>query len=68
VQILILLVSGRHDAPPSFLGIAEYAESDVDLAFAEQRLPILRIVDACVAELMRTRCHPDAECLGETLQ
>ena len=51
-----------------FLGIAECAHANMDLARTERLVPILRIVDAVVAELLRARRHPDAECLGEALQ
>ncbi len=51
-----------------FLGIAECAHADMDLTCAVRLVPILRIVDAVVAELPGARCHPDAECLGEALQ
>ena len=40
----------------------------MDLTRAERRVPILRIVDAIVAELPGTRRHPDAERLREALQ
>src|SRR5262245_60849364 len=40
----------------------------MDVTRAERLLPILRIVDAFVAELLRARGHPDAKRLGEALQ
>ena len=67
-EALILLASDGEDAAPIFLGIAECAHADVDLTFAERRVPVLRIVDALVAELPGARRHPFAKSLGKALQ
>src|SRR4030095_12337653 len=56
-EALVLLASNRQGAASLLLGIAECADADMDLARAERRLPILRIVDAIVAKLPCTRCH-----------
>ena len=51
-----------------FLGITEYAHTDVDLAGAERSFPVLRMVNALVAKLLGARGHAHTECLRETLQ
>src|SRR5262249_26586617 len=67
-EALVLFASDREDAVPFFLGIAERAQSDMDLTRAERPLPVLRIVDTLVAELPGARRHPNAERLGKALQ
>ena len=67
-KTLVLFAGDLERAAPLFLGIAERAHPDVDLAGAERRIPILRIVDAFVAELPGASRHAHAERLGEALQ
>src|SRR4030095_6930359 len=67
-EAFILFARNGEGALPLFLGIAESAYPDMDLAFAIRRIPVLWIVDAFLAELLCTRRHPDAESLREALQ
>src|SRR5262249_55477813 len=67
-EALVLFASDREDVAPLLLGIAECAQSDMDLTRAERPLPVLRIVDALVAELPGARRHPNAERLGKACQ
>ena len=50
------------------LGVAEYAQPDVDLSLAKRLVPILWIVDAFVSELPGSRRHPFAKRFGKALQ
>src|SRR5271169_48667 len=67
-KTLELLPSDAEDPAPVFLGIAERAQADVDFAIAIRQVPILRIVEAAVSELPRSRRHPLAERFGQALQ
>ena len=48
-----------------FLRVAEYAQPDVDLSLAKERVPIHGIVDPFIPELSGARRQPVAERLRE---
>ena len=64
----VVLPRGVHRAAPRLLRIAEDADADVDDAAPELRLPVVRVVDAAIEELRRTRGHPNPERFREALQ
>src|SRR5262249_37082571 len=67
-EMFELFADDRENTTALLLRIAERAQSDVNVTFAERLLPVLRVVDALVSELRGSCCHPDTECLRETLQ
>src|SRR5262249_35223714 len=67
-EAFVLFASNSDSSLPFLIGIAERADADMDVAFAERRLPIFRIVRFTIAELVGARSHSYAKRFGKALK